>query len=44
MFLLAESTHPAAAGEESPRLFEILLDHNRGVRAGEEENSLFSRP
>jgi hypothetical protein len=34
----------ACRGEESPRLFEDLPDHNRGVRAGEEEISLFFSP
>jgi hypothetical protein len=46
MLLLTESLPAGAcrAGEEKPRLFENLPDHNRGVRAWEEENSLFSSP
>jgi hypothetical protein len=32
------------SGEEKRRLFDNLPDHNRGVRAGEEEISLFFSP
>jgi hypothetical protein len=36
MFPLAESTRPAAAAEEGPRLFENLPDHNPSGEITEE--------